>query len=191
MKKQVLLYNINESNLLNIKNILDKMDIEVQVLNNQDCFQRVGTLAKLEGYEPIEVHEVPFDFSEEFIFMCHLSEEEMRDISKALKEANVTFNGIKAMLTETNKDWILVDLFKEVAKDHLMFQKIHELKNYIKMSNILDKTSFDTIVWSQYEQSLMSAYQYLQDKNYSMESLNDQVETIRKATEDLMRSKTA
>lgn len=180
MNKIVLHYNLKPNDQTLIESILRKMDIEFIQLSEDDCQQEVGALAKLDGYERTKQTQKCNRFKEEFIFMCHLSEAEMNEMSALMKEKGIQFKGIRAMLTKHNKDWRLVDLFDEVMADHEMFNLIDELQKLIKMSNVLNKEDFSSDKWQPYESQLMESYMYLKKREFDLQSIQERIAELKK-----------
>lgn len=185
MTKIVLHYNLKPNDQQTIAAILTPLGIEFIQLSDEDCQQEVGALAKLTGYERTPQTQKCNHFKEEFIFMCNLCENEMNEMSQQMKAKGINFKGIRAILTQHNKDWRLIDLFDEVMADHEMFNLIDELQKLIKMSNVFHKDDFSLELWQPYEQALMDSYMYLQKRDFNLESLNRNITKLKLAMDAL------
>lgn len=120
MKETVYIYNINDKNKIrNMQFALLRLKIKLKVISDDMLLQKVGCIAELDGFEPETPlsSEIP-EITDEIMLMKNLTSSRIDALLSAFRKAGVTRIKLKAILTETNKDWYFADLHKELLREH-------------------------------------------------------------------------
>lgn len=154
-QEKVLLYNIKDEKLMRL---CDSMQIKWKMI--QDC-ELNQTLEELLDFDKLTTGEkILTDFKMSFLFMADMDEKRMDELSQRMRQEEIRFDGIKAVLTSHNKNWSVLHLFDEISKDHAYFKAFDDLKMYMRLSSNYKKES-NSDIWSDYQRLLMEAFMML------------------------------
>ena len=117
MKKLILLYNFSGERLSGVKLSAVSVKALTKEIAKADYGKRLGSLAELKGYENAESGELT-DFDDELLMMCGFGSEDIDMLLKSLRKHGVGRVALKAIITDTNKDWTSGELYRAVKEDH-------------------------------------------------------------------------
>lgn len=129
MKPLILFYNADEGKINKMRPVLALMGIGIKIVGEEQLFNSVGFTAYPEEYEnkpeaPSDVHRPDF----EFMLLCGMDQKNMNLVLDFMKK-NKHNIAVKAMLTDTNKDWSFIRLLNEInAERKMMAQQIKSKK---------------------------------------------------------------
>ena len=124
MKETVLLYNFNDKDrLMKIRQALLPLGFRLRVVDREDFYKPLGTLAGVKGMEGLTETGNPGDglredFEDEMAVLAGLTSSQVDAFIKALRKKGVGRIDYKAVLTPVNKDWDSVHLYHEIKKEH-------------------------------------------------------------------------
>ncbi|MGB4658833.1 MAG: DUF3783 domain-containing protein [Mobilitalea sp.] len=124
MKATVLLFNINEKvRLRTIASTLLPLGFQVKKVNREDYLQSIGYLAGSKSINSIEGIYDGSELEDEMIVMAGMGSHDIDRLIMAFRKAKLTPVNYKAMLTETNQYWDVLQLYKELEKEHEAMKK--------------------------------------------------------------------
>lgn len=122
MNETVLYYapeNTAHAGLL--KGVLVQMGIKIKNLTPTRCGKKIGFLAGIDGFlddmaqkgqqalqEPIK---------EELMILCSFTDEKLDELLAKLKKAGIPRAGLKAVVTETNAQWTVYELYSNLLEE--------------------------------------------------------------------------
>lgn len=115
-----------------------------------------------------------YSYKEDYMLMHGMTKDDLITYLKRLEDYNFEFEGIKVMETETNKVWLLEDIFKETESEHIIMKKIFVLQEVLKSCNEMDlsKTS------DEFKQALMNGYLLLQRSEIGFDEIDEATNKI-------------
>lgn len=111
---QVLLYNIEKRKSIEIKNLCRKMNVGYTDVDKSDYGYRLGYLLNIDDNS---VKAEGDDFSGEMMLLVDFNNG-MLDLFLALLRKKKCTVDLKAVLTDTNKNFTSYELFSEISKEH-------------------------------------------------------------------------
>lgn len=123
--KEIVLYYApgNASYTALIKGVLVQMGIKIKNLTPGRCKKRIGFLAGMDGFEEetADGQQASFvDMKEELLVLCGFSDEKVDQLLAQLKKAGVPRSVIKALVTETNAQWTVYELYRHLIEERKM-----------------------------------------------------------------------
>ena len=120
MKPIILFYNVSPSKINIIRPVLSMMGIGIKCIDDEQINCTVGALAYPDLFkddcEPNN-NEIQFDsFDEEFMLLCGFDRASLDKILNFMKKKKISIS-LKAMMTETNKEWRIVKLINEIKAE--------------------------------------------------------------------------
>lgn len=119
MKATVLLFNFqNKERVMKIRRALLPLKFCIRQVPKSEYLQPAGFLAGDKSVNPVkEVYDGP-ELSDEMLLMAGMGSQEIDALIMALRRQGVGKINYKAVLTETNRHWRIIDLFEEIKKEH-------------------------------------------------------------------------
>ncbi len=111
---QVLLYNIEKRKSIEIKNLCRKMNVGYTDVDKSDYGYRLGYLLNIDDNS---VKAEGDDFSGEMMLLVDFNNGMMDLFLSLLRKKKCTV-ALKAVLTDTNKNFTSYELFSEISKEH-------------------------------------------------------------------------
>ncbi len=111
---QVLLYNIEKRKSIEIKNLCRKMNVGYTDVDKSDYGYRLGYLLNIDDNS---VKAEGDDFRGEMMLLVDFNNG-MLDLFLALLRKKKCTVDLKAVLTDTNKNFTSYELFSEISKEH-------------------------------------------------------------------------
>ncbi|WP_124068336.1 DUF3783 domain-containing protein [Clostridium sp. E02] len=112
----------NASRVSKIKAVLVQMGIRIKNLSPDQINQTIGYLAGYEGFEE-QIKDDGKEVEEELLVMKNFSNQRIDELLKNLKRAGVSKIALKAVITDTNINWNLYELYLELKKEHEVMSK--------------------------------------------------------------------
>ncbi len=126
-KKQVLLYHVGaqEEALLGV---LHSLSIPARVLNGTELDETIGYLCGIYGFPPAGSSRQEEPPAEALLIFSGISRTELDKILSAARQAGLTVPALKAMVTQTNRNWTVRQLIDEIQKEHQLMHALAALK---------------------------------------------------------------
>lgn len=117
--EKVLLFQMNANDADRIRDILGTMRIRMQMIPREDFRQTLGDLVEGDRKEDVTPYteQTP---TESLILMCGFSDKQMDKFLLALKNKQIR-SDYKAVLTPVNRDWNVLRLYAEMAREKAMY----------------------------------------------------------------------
>ena len=117
---EILLYHATDERKKQITNACRLMKIKVKEITQKDFAQKVGFLAGIKGYEA-NTDPVPEKVPQVEIMILHnFSKKNVDAFLKKMRALGIASTGIKATVTQINKDWTFSMLANELLEEHLI-----------------------------------------------------------------------
>ena len=124
MRETVLLINFQDAKQLReIKMILLSMKIKMKTVEKKDYLQKIGYLAGLKDMEAVQEVYDGEELEKEMMIFANLREAQLDQILYRIRKNGVKKVDYKAILTDTNKDWNVPQLYEELAGEHEKMKK--------------------------------------------------------------------
>ncbi|MDO4452055.1 MAG: DUF3783 domain-containing protein [Lachnospiraceae bacterium] len=124
MRETVLLINFQDAKQLReIKMILLSMKIKMKTVEKKDYLQKIGYLAGLKDMEAVQEVYDGEELEKEMMIFANLREAQLEQILYRIRKNGVKKVDYKAILTDTNKDWNVPQLYEELAGEHEKMKK--------------------------------------------------------------------
>ncbi len=180
--KKILLYNIDLETTNTIKDIANKREIAVVLLDDNCLHVPLKDLFLIEE----DAVGAGCSFENEYMMMQEISHEELVAIVKEIHARGIEFEAIKIMRTETNANWPLSALLEETSKEHEVMQKVFILQQTLQSCNDIKLDELEEENANQLKQAMVDAYLYLQagqfEKDTAEEKSKNLMEALRHAT---------
>lgn len=124
MKETVLYYMPeNAVHTALIKGVLVQMGIKIKNLTPGRCEKQIGFLAGMDGFEeePAEGQQASFvDMNDELLVLCGFTDQRVDQLLAQLRKAGVPRSVLKALVTETNAQWTVYELYRHLIEERKM-----------------------------------------------------------------------
>ena len=119
MRETVLVYNFKDAErLMKIRQALMPLGFRLKAVAKEDYLKPVGFLAGLKDIEDNGMVYEGEEFEDEMLLMAGFTSARIDTLILALRKKGAGRINYKAVLTETNKNWDSVSLFKEIKREH-------------------------------------------------------------------------
>lgn len=118
MNEIALFYNFSEERMRKAKFALLPLKIRTKSVDKSEYGQPLGFLAGIKGIEPSNDECNEPCFEEEMIVMHNFSSKTVDGLIRALNKCGVGRVPLKAVITQTNKDWNSIQLYNAVKADY-------------------------------------------------------------------------
>ncbi len=119
---RVLLFHIDPIKANRIESLCKKLSIRTSKIEPALYSQKLGYLAGIPGFPKEEKSYTGPDFPSEMMVFSGMSDRLDQFLSE-YKKAAIPPIGLKAVITPHNIFWSAEDLYKELFKEHQLFQK--------------------------------------------------------------------
>lgn len=120
MKPVILFYNVSPSKINILRPVLSMMGVGLKFIEDEQMNCTVGALAYpdlFKGDCEQSDNETQLDsFDEEFMLLCGFDRVSLDKILNFMKKKKISIS-LKAMMTETNKDWCIAKLISEIKSE--------------------------------------------------------------------------
>lgn len=136
---KVILYNLgaDTDRGSQLHSILNQLNIPAEEITSSDLNQRVGYMAGISGYFKDQLMYMGSAPDCQFMLMCNLEESLLDSFLEAMMAAKLRIN-YKAVVTEHNADYTLIQLLEDIIREHDMYQSYVKLNKLIKEITGLD-----------------------------------------------------
>ena len=184
-QEEVLLYHLEESTEKGqlVRRVFAKMRVPVRTITDEMLGETLGYAAGLVGFGPSgEAYTGP-GVESEVLIMNSFTEKRMNEMFRLFREHQVPPIPLKAVITENNKKWRLIDLFSELDQERVMIAGYRKLQDMIGQAAKRKAEDADPEAWSRLEAAVERAGQLLTGK--AEPSLAYLEETIAQLTDAL------
>lgn len=116
-RQTVLLYNIRSERGMRIRSLCVQMGLQIKTVEREQYAHPIGFLVGLDGFSPSEDSYSGDGFDDEMMVMSGFTGSMLSLFLDGFKKMKIHPVALKAVLTETNKDWDSVMLYNELAKE--------------------------------------------------------------------------
>lgn len=119
----VLFYNLNSEKGRKIRMVCLRLGLAIRNVEPEDYGEKIGYAAKLPGYE--KTGEQPADcvpFTDEMLVFKGFSRSMLDAFLRELKKNGCSVD-LKAVVTDTNRDWDSYTLHAAVAAEHVIMHR--------------------------------------------------------------------
>lgn len=108
-----------------LKGIISQMGIKMKNLTPGRCVQKIGYLAGKEGFEKRTVRAGYEKYApvmdKELLVLCGFTEERLDQLLEYMQRAGIPKTGLKAVMTDTNADWTVHQLYRQLCEEQKQF----------------------------------------------------------------------
>lgn len=127
MRETVLLINFQDKKKLReIQMMLMAVKLRMRLVKKEEYLQKIGALAGVPGMEPTEEIYTGEELGEEMMVFASLTENHLNQMLYLMRKSGAGTVAYKAVMTETNREWNVKDLYAELAKEHEAMQKMRK-----------------------------------------------------------------
>lgn len=114
----VLLYNLSGKKAIDIKMICHKLNLTNKTVEKDEFGYKLGYLCNKDNDNTVYTYN---DFEDEMLLLADLPNSTFDKFLKMLRQKKATVE-LKAILTQTNKEFTSSQLFEEISKERLAIQ---------------------------------------------------------------------
>lgn len=119
MRACILLFNFQDRDrLMKLRRTLMPLKLNVKMIGKADYLKPVGALAGIKDMQYKEEAYTGPELSGEMLVMAGLTEAGIDAVLQAIRKSGAGPVPYKAVLTETNRYWNVIELFDELKKEH-------------------------------------------------------------------------
>lgn len=120
IQEMILLYNFTDDRVSEIKDLLEKMNIQVKVLPKEEYYQKIGYIFELKGFtKAVATTDKNFSFGYELMMLHNFSKPRLDNVLKQMRVQNIEVPICKAMVTMFNRFWKVEKVCNALEKEHL------------------------------------------------------------------------
>lgn len=107
-----------------LKGVLIQMGVRIRNVSREQAHEKVGFLAGLDGFEEEQAvqGDSAQEMEQELLIMKNFTGRRMDELFLRMRKAGVGRINYKAVLTEHNVNWTLLDLYREIKREHEAMQ---------------------------------------------------------------------
>ena len=114
----------------------------------------------------------------EFLGMCHFTSPQVNALLEQLRKAGVPKIDLKAVLTESNQGWPILQLLVELRREHEVMEVYSRLVPLIREAESLPEENQDPVLWNSLNQAILAAKGALSAEEPTSESLTAALENL-------------
>ena len=127
MREVVLLVNFQDKKQLReIQMMLLTVKLRMRMVSREEYLQTLGYLAGVKGMEAGQENYEGEELGREMMVFAGVTEEHLNQMLFLMKKGGVKPVDYKAVLTDTNKDWNILQLYKEISQEHEAMNQVRE-----------------------------------------------------------------
>lgn len=127
MREVVLLVNFQDKKQLReIQMMLLTVKLRMRMVSREEYLQTLGYLAGVKGMEAGQETYEDEELGREMMVFAGVTEEHLNQMLFLMKKGGVKPVDYKAVLTDTNKDWNILQLYKEISQEHEAMNQVRE-----------------------------------------------------------------
>lgn len=127
-KAHILLFHVEQGKAGRIESICRNLGVCISKIKPSSYSQKLGYLAGISGFDRDNIVYAGPDFPSEMMVFSGIDSDMLDRFLDEYKKASIAPIGLKAVLTPYNVFWSAEELYKELLKEHLFYQK----QNYKK-----------------------------------------------------------
>lgn len=149
--------------------------------------QTLGFAAGMAGYEKQEpLYDGPAPEGEALI-MKGFSQERLNALLSSLQKRQVGTIARKAVVTEHNRGWKLLDLFGELEREHVLMSAYDTLYKLVQVAKSLDAAAFEAASFEALTQAAKKAEEVMNlGEEMTLEALQEATAELRRAGSSLV-----
>lgn len=182
--EKVLFYGGEELDVSAAFSIIQELNMNPVLVRTADLGQTLGYLAGREGFKKTE-SEPQESFQESFMIFDQVADERIMELSKAFASKGMPYHGIKAVITEHNQHWKMVDLFQEICREHAYFDELGKLQRLLQQGNQYQQKDYTENSWMRFQGTVLEAYMIYQSRPERIDELIQASDRLRAAMEQL------
>ncbi len=106
-----------------LKGVLIQMGVRIRNVSREEAYESVGFLAGLDGFEKRQGADGGAqEMEQELLVLKNFTGRRMDELFARMRKAGVGRIDYKAVLTEHNVNWTLLDLYREIKREHEAMQ---------------------------------------------------------------------
>lgn len=121
--KKVLLFQVKKEKREQIKSLCKELDIEVVVVDYRQYGESLGVIAGIQGIPHSGEVYRGMEFPMEMMVFSGMQSEFLDIFLQKYRESHIEPIGLKAILTPTNVFWNAAQLYQELLKEHMSFNR--------------------------------------------------------------------
>lgn len=119
MRESILLINFQDKKRLReIQMMAMAVKLRMKIVDKGDYLQPIGYLAGDREIQPAEARYEGGDLQKEMLVFAYLTEDHLNQMLFLMKKSGLAPVDYKAVLTETNKNWTVPELYAELQREH-------------------------------------------------------------------------
>lgn len=127
MREVVLLVNFQDKKQLReIQMMLLTVKLRMRMVSREEYLRTLGYLAGVKGMEAGQETYEGEELGREMMVFAGVTEEHLNQMLFLMKKGGVKPVDYKAVLTDTNKDWNILQLYKEISQEHEAMNQVRE-----------------------------------------------------------------
>lgn len=123
-KAHILLFHVEQGKAGRIENICQDLGIRISRIKPSSYAQKLGYLAGITGFHRENITYTGMDFPSEMMVFSGMDPDMLDCFLDEYKKASIPPIGLKAVLTPHNIFWSAKELYRELSKEHQMYQKV-------------------------------------------------------------------
>ena len=123
-KAHILLFHVEQGKAGQIENICRNLGIQAMRIKPSSYAQKLGYLAGITGLQRENTTYTGLDFPSEMMVFSGMDSDMLDCFLDEYKKAFIPPIGLKAVLTPHNIFWSAKELYRELSKEHQMYQKV-------------------------------------------------------------------
>ena len=138
MKEMVLYYSPREmAHTSLLKGVFSQMGVRIKNLTPERCGKKIGVLVGMEGYKDLseagktqetsaadqQAAEQIAPMAEELMILSGFTDERLNELLGKLRNAGVPKIRLKAIVTETNADWTVYELYRQLEDEAGIYER--------------------------------------------------------------------
>ena len=107
-----------------LKGVLVQMGIKIKNLTPARCGKKIGFLAGMETLSPGGGQQASqVSIKDELLVLCGFTDERLDELLANLKKAGVPRTSLKAVVTETNAQWTVYELYSHLLEERRQIEQ--------------------------------------------------------------------
>lgn len=123
MAQIILAFRLDKEKLKTVRSTAQKTGFQVKEISRKDYSQKLGTLAGIEGFSrKSQLYDGP-EFPLEMMVFSGTDSTQLDTFLNAYKQTGAQPVPLKAVITQHNIFWTAENLYKELLKEHMHFNR--------------------------------------------------------------------
>ncbi|MCB7305913.1 DUF3783 domain-containing protein [Bariatricus massiliensis] len=119
MRESILLINFQDKKKLReIQMMAMAVKLRMKLVDKSDYLQPVGYLAGNKEIPPVDARYEGEELEQEMMVFAGLTEDHLNQMLFLMRKSGIAPVNYKAILTDTNKNWTVPELYEELQREH-------------------------------------------------------------------------